>query len=345
MKNDSNNEVELKKVLKAYKTPVDSAIMKILFSSVIKGHQDLIKYQIEMGGKRLRPILAIISCKMMGGEMKNVLYPSAALEILHNYTLIVDDLIDRSELRRGKPTLWKKYGKSVADCVSMSYAASIFDLPANTSSKEKIYYILAKTLKVITDGQILDILFEQGGRQDENYVLKNRYSMVSTKDYYKMAGGKTASLFMSCMEVGGVCANAKEEELKCLKGFGYNLGMAFQIQDDILDIFGEEKKFGKKIGKDVEERKLGNVVMLLAMKDFSAKNKKIFLNILRKDKITNKDIKEGIALIKNTKAFERAVKLEMSYVRKAKNSLAKLPKNKWNKALEDLTDYLVKRKV
>ena len=153
------------------------------------------------------------------------------------------------------------------------------------------------------------------------------------------------SLFQACSEVGGICAKANDRKLKLLKGFGFNLGMAFQIQDDILDIFGDEKKLGKKIGKDIEERKLGNIIILLAMSEFSLKDKKKFLNILRKKRISSKDIKEGIDLIKKTKAQEKAYKLEMNYIKKAKQSLAKLPKNKWNKILVDLTDYLVKRKV
>ncbi len=340
-----NKSKELKNITKSLRKPIDSAIIKILFSSSFKNHHDIIKYQIKIGGKRLRPILTILSCRMMGGEIKDALYPAAALEILHNYTLIVDDIIDHGEIRRKSPTLWKKYGESSANLVSMNYAASIFDLPDNVRNKEKIIKILAKTLKAITDGQILDVLFEQNGRENDAYLVENRYSNVSIRDYYKMINSKTASLFSACMEVGGICANANQDRIRELRKFGYNLGMAFQIQDDILDMFGDEKKFGKKIGKDIEKRKLGNIVILLAMDEFSLKNKKQFLDILRKKRISNKDIREGIGLIKKTNAQNRAYKLEMSYIKKAKQGLASLPKNKWNNILEELTDYLVKRKV
>ncbi len=339
------NKNNIKLILEKTAKRVDPIILKILCSSVFKNHHSVIKHQIEIGGKRLRPILTLLSCRMMGGKTKDALYPAAALEILHNYTLIVDDIIDHSDLRRGRPTVRKKYGVSLANIISMNYAASIFYPLAGVENKERIIRILATTLKTITSGQILDILFEQGGRDNEKYIVKNRYHRISLNDYFGMIGKKTASLTSACAEIGGICANASDKEIKILKNFGYNLGMAFQIQDDILDIFGDEKKFGKKIGKDIEERKLGNIVILLAMDEFSLKNKKQFLSILRKRKISNKDIKEGIGLIKKTNAQSRAYKLEINYVKKAKQSLARLPKNKWNDILSELTDYLVERKA
>ncbi len=339
MKND------IKLILAKTAKIIDSVVLKILCSSVYRKHHKIIKHQIEIGGKRLRPVLAILSCRMMGGATKDALYPAAALEILHNYTLIVDDIIDHSDFRRGQPTVCKKYGRSIAESISISYAASIFDIADKRGNVQKCYPVFAKTLKMMADGEIFDILFEQGGRDDEKYIVKNRYRQISLNDYFGMIGKKTAGLTGACAEVGGVCANASAKEIKLLKSFGYNLGMAFQIQDDILDIFGDEKKFGKKIGKDIEERKLGNITILLAMDEFSLKDKKRFLNILRKKKISGKDIKEGIGLIKKTSAQSDAYKLEMNYIKKAKQSLANLPKNKWNDILNELTDYLVERRV
>lgn len=339
-----NKRGDIKTVLNEIAKKVDPEIEKILCSSVLKKHQRIIKYQMSSGGKRLRPALAVLCCNMTGGKTKDVLSAAALLEILHNYTLIVDDIIDHSELRRNKPTVWKKYGKSIAECISMDYAASIFDAPKFKNSEE-VYQVLARALKEIADGQILDILFEQGGREDEDYLTKNRYKEVSIKDYYSMISKKTASLFRACCEIGGICAGAKSRELELLKNFGFNLGMAFQIQDDILDMFGDEKDFGKQIKKDIVERKLGNIVILLAMKEFSPEEKKKFLNILRKKKITDTDVKRGLSLIKKTKVREKAIKLEMNFTKKAEQSLAVLPQNKWNKVLQELTKFLVTRKV
>ncbi len=105
---------------------VDPIIKKILILNVDRKFQELVKYPISAGGKRLRPALAIFSCQLLGGKLKDVLYPAAALEILHNYTLIIDDMIDNSILRRGKKTCWAKFGQSMAQCVGIDFAASIF---------------------------------------------------------------------------------------------------------------------------------------------------------------------------------------------------------------------------
>ena len=334
-----NLQTTQKKIAKS----VDSAIKEIIIQSVSKKHHDIIKYTIGVGGKRLRPVLAIICCQMMGGSMRDSLYPAAALEILHNYTLIVDDIIDHSEFRRKKPTAWKKFGNSIAECIAVSYAASIFDIANKCKNLQRCNSTLTKALKTVADGEILDILFEQSGREDEKYVTKNRYLQITLRDYNEMAMKKTASLFSACAEIGGICANATEGKIKLLKDFGHNIGIAFQIQDDILDIYGDERKTGKKVGRDLIERKMGNIVILLAMKEFSLTEKKNFLSILRKKKISNQDIKKGVNLIKKTEALDNAHKLGIKYIRKAKLSLAKLPQNKWNKLLGELSDYLVKR--
>jgi geranylgeranyl diphosphate synthase type I len=334
-----------KKIYQEIVKAVEKAIMKILLYSVDKKYHNLIRYQIACGGKRLRPVLAILAARMMGGRDKDILYPAAALEILHNYTIIIDDIIDSGKLRRGKPTAIKQFGPRITECVAIDYVASVFDMPKEQSSKEKIYQTLIKTLKAMVNGQIYDILFEQGCMESEEYVIKNRYSQISLKDYFEMVKKKTASLFESCAEIGGICANAPLERMKILKDFGRNLGIAFQIQDDILDIFGEERKFGKKIGKDILERKLGNIVILLAMGEFNLKNKAKFLNILRKRKIGINDLTGAINLIDKTGAFKKAQKLEIGYIKKAKKNLSALPQNKWNKILEELVDYLADRKT
>lgn len=336
---------DIKFILEDISKTVEPAINGILTSGVHKKFHNIVKYQIEAGGKRLRPALAILAGKMMGARDKDILYPAAALEILHNYTLILDDIIDHGKLRRGKPTVWKRFGRSTADNISMAYAASIFDLPINQKRKLEIDKILAKALKAVTNGQIFDVLFEQGGRSEESYVVKNRYSQISQKDYFVMVNQKTASLIEACCEIGGVCANAKRKEIKILKNFGRNLGVAFQIQDDILDIFGDEKKFGKKIGKDIMERKLGNIVILLAMNEFNLKDKSKFIKILRKKRVENGDLKEAINFINKTSAQKKAQKLEMDYIKKAKKDLAVLPQNQWNKILGELVDFLATRKA
>jgi geranylgeranyl diphosphate synthase type I len=342
---ESKRRKEFDLFLKDVAEKIDLADRKLLEMDIDNKFRELINYQNSTGGKRLRPALTIISSKIFGGKTKDVLLPAAGLEILHNCTLIIDDIIDHSRLRRNKPTTWTKFGKSIAECVGLGYAASSF--ASIVYSKEKaarLVKIFSKAMKVIMmNGEIYDILFEQKGRDDEHYITENRYSKVDEEAYYNMAGKKTAELFRACCEVGGVCAEAKEKKIKILKEYGFNLGLAFQIRDDILDIFGEEKKFGKKIGKDIEERKLGNIVILFALQELQKSEKNKILDIFRKKEIKNKDIKEVIKIVKTTDSRRRAEKLANKFLNEVKKRLKFLPQNKWNYFLWLFADFVVQR--
>jgi geranylgeranyl diphosphate synthase type I len=322
---------------------VDPAINELLDLYVSRKRQRLVRYQISTGGKRLRPALAILSARLFGGKTKDVLYPAAGLEILHNYSLIIDDIIDNSSLRRGNPTVWVKFGKSIAQCVAADYSAAVFQAANRSKNVKRISEVFARTIKSIINGEILDILFEQAGREDELYVAQNRYTNVSERDYLEMVSQKTVVLFQACCEVGGLCAGASAKEIKALRDYGFDLGMAFQISDDILDIFGSESKFGKKIGKDIEERKLGNIIIYFATQEFSSKEKKDFRRLLCKNRIIQEDIKKAMNLIQKTQAKTRALNYGKKFIERAKRSLDFLPKNKYNSILEGIADLVMKR--
>ena len=131
----NNESQQLKKFLISFKKQIDPVITGILKNSLDKQFSEITSYQVLAGGKRLRPALALLSCLSVGGKQEDVLMASAGLEILHNYTLIIDDIIDHSELRRNKPTTWAKYGKSIAECVSIYYGASVFEAAAISDRK------------------------------------------------------------------------------------------------------------------------------------------------------------------------------------------------------------------
>lgn len=322
---------------------IDPVIEELLNFYVDEKNRELINYQIFTGGKRLRPVLAIISCKLLGGEIKDVLYVAAGLEIIHNYSLIVDDIIDNSILRRGKPTCWFKFGKSFAQCVAITYSAALFQAANRSKEPLKISELFAKTVKKIIDGEILDILFEVTGREGEPYFLKNRYLKITEKDYFEMISKKTATLFQTSCQVGGILAGAKKRKIEALGNYGFNLGLAFQIRDDILDIFGKEKSFQKEIGKDIIERKKGNIVILFTLKKLSSVDKKRFLAIMKKNKITKKDVSEAMKLIRKTDSYQKAYQLGKDFIKKAKDNLNFLPKNKWNDILKKFADFTMKR--
>lgn len=334
---------ELDLIVKKINQKLEPVIQEILCLYVDEERKKLVNYQVSVDGKRIRSVLAVLSYNALGGKTRDILYPAAGLEILHNYSLIIDDIIDDSELRRGEPTAWAKFGKSIIQCIGIDYSAAIFQAANRSKNSEKISEIFAKTMKIIVDGEIMDILFEQTGRENEPYIQNSRYEQITEKDYFEMVSKKTAVLFQASCEIGGICANANETQANALRNYGFNLGIAFQIKDDILDIFGEQKKFGKKIGQDIKERKRGNIVILLALKELISDDRNKFLEIIKKPQISEKNIKQAIDLINASNARKSAYELGQSFIDKAKKNLELLPQNKWNNFLSHTADFAITR--
>jgi geranylgeranyl diphosphate synthase type I len=323
---------------------VDPIIKEVLSLSIDLKRHRLVNYQMLTGGKRLRPALTIASCLACNGAVQDALYPAAGLEILHNCSLIYDDIIDHSDLRRGKATVWCRFGKSIAQCVGLDYAAAIFQAASRSHYPLEISEIFADTLKAVVEGEIRDIVLEQWGRDDEKYVVDHRCLIATQEDYLQMVTQKTASLMQASCEVGAICAGARKDRREALREYGFNLGIAFQIRDDILDIFGEEQEFGKTIGKDIEGRKLGNIVVLYSLEEVDSSREQGELSaILRKNHIEPRDIETAVTLIDKTRAREKSLLLEKEYLDKAKRSLNGLAKNKWNDLLVRIADFVVGR--
>ena len=314
------------------KQKVDPIIKKMLAQGVRTQTRELLHYQIITGGKRLRPALAITSCLACGGKLKDALYPAAALEILHTYTLIIDDIIDNSPTRRGKPTTWKKFGRSFAECAGLDYGAAILQTVLGTKQPNEIGTILANTWKEIIDGEILDILYEQSSKHQEPFARLNRKTTISFREYQEMIGHKTASLFRASCEIGAIAAQAPQKENEALKTYGWNFGLAFQISDDILDLYGTNT--GKPRGQDIREHKLGNIVILLALRDLPHKQQNHLRNILKKGTPQNKDLNEAIALIQQSSAKQKAFQLLSLHTKKAQQALCQLPASPHRSTLE-----------
>jgi len=322
---------------------VEPKIKEVLELNLDSDLKKEINYQISSGGKRIRPIFLLTSCLLFNGRIKDALYPAAGIEILHNYSLIIDDIIDNSFIRRNKPTVWNKYGKDIAQCLAIAYAASIFQAALLSKKPELISNIFALTIKKITEGEVLDILYERSGREKEPYITQKRYSKITKNDYLKMIGKKTAVLFSASCQVGAFLTKATKKQISLISDYGFNVGLSFQIQDDILDIFGKERSLGKEIGKDIKERKGGNIVILLALEELNSKDRKELSLILKRKKMTSKDVSRAIELIKKTKARDKASLMAKRYIIKAKGCLESLPNNKWNQKLALFADFMILR--
>lgn len=337
-------EVNLSETLSLIRNSVEPVIRQILTDSVETKNIELILYQNETGGKRIRPALVVLCGQLFGGNLDDLLFPAASIEVLHNSTLILDDIIDRSEFRREIPTTWKKYGTSFAQCTTFTYLASVFGDLANVKNGPQLVNLYSKTLKTIVDGEIKDILFERSGREDEEYAVENRYEFISKDDYFEMVGQKTASLLKACCQAGAISAGADDMQIQTIGDFGYNLGVAFQIRDDILDIFGDEKEFGKQIGKDIIEKKMGNYLILSALEKLGVEEMAVIVDLLEsRDEITEEQVAKITYLINQTDAKADAEDAENLYIQKALESLEKLPQNDNTESLRQLAQYVVAR--
>ncbi|MEZ0345142.1 MAG: polyprenyl synthetase family protein [Infirmifilum sp.] len=329
-------------ILVEYGKKIDHVMEKYLLKNANPSFSEAVLYPIKIGGKRVRPALTIISALALGGKEEDAYPAAAAVELAHNYSLILDDIIDHSEVRRGFPTVWKKYGLSTAILVAVHYRESISDALLDTRDPKLFHEIMTRTIKLLTDGERLDILFEQSGRDDEPYIVANRYRRVSVGQYLEMIEKKTGVLIeTSCLFGGLSVENVDENYLEALKTYGKNIGLAFQVSDDIIDIFGEETKTGKKVGGDIKEHKLGNLVVLLALEELG-ENSTLY-KILSKSEVSWSEVEETVREIKNTQALRKAEELRSEYISRALIALEKLPESKYREMLKELAIFIEKR--
>ena len=197
-------------------------------------------YTIGNGGKRMRPVLVLLGCKLFSEDISNAIHPALGIELFHNFTLIHDDIMDEAPVRRGKPSVYQKWGRNVAILSGDAVFIKAYQELMQTDQKvlAPILNLFNKTALEICEGQQLDMDFED--RDD-----------VSIDEYLNMIKLKTAVLLASSLKVGAWTGGASEEQAQKLYDFGLNCGIAFQLQDDILDVFGESEKVGKQKGGDI----------------------------------------------------------------------------------------------
>ncbi|MFZ4572134.1 MAG: polyprenyl synthetase family protein [Bacteroidales bacterium] len=205
---------------------------------------DPIKYMMDLGGKRLRPLLTLLSCDMFGGSIQDALAPSMGLELFHNFTLLHDDIMDQAPIRRGKETVYKKWNTNSAILSGDTLFVMAYELVTKTTPAllPQVLELFNDTARKVCEGQQYDMDYE-------------KLHDVSIPDYIQMIRLKTAVLISCSLKLGAIIASAPDEEADMIYAFGENLGLAFQLQDDYLDVFGDVDKFGKEIGNDIVTNK------------------------------------------------------------------------------------------
>ena len=312
---------------------INHEIAKLNWEREPKGLYAPIAYTMAAGGKRVRPQLAMIACGIFGGNEQEVAPAAMALEVFHNFTLLHDDVMDKAEVRRGRPTVHIQWNENTAilsgDQMMIEAYKLLAEVPAD--KLHKVLHLFNKMATEICEGQQYDVDFES---QDD----------VSIEAYLHMIRLKTSVLLATALQIGAYMAGADEQQQDALYQFGINVGLAFQIQDDILDVWGDPKTFGKAVGGDISCNKKTYVYLTaqqLADAELAEELHQWYGSVLD-------DNTEKIAAVKgifeqlNVRAACEAVVED--YTQKALLILDTLPQNAATEQLRQLANKLNTRK-
>lgn len=321
-----------------YGPEIEHALRKYVSEGLPEEFRDEFLYFIETGGKRLRPMITLLFAEATGGDWRTAIPAAAAVELIHNYSLIFDDIIDRADVRRGKPTVRKAFGDSAAILIGIWYREAIERALLDTPDPPRFAAMASEAIRAIDIGELYDILMERAGRSDPLFISK-RLRQVTLEKYFEMVRLKTGALMGLAAAFGAASSGAPNRLVETARRFGEYLGIAFQIVDDVLDIFGKEDEFGKEIGKDIKEHKLGNIVLLLGYERLG----KSVLDILSREVIGAEEVRKLIDELRLSGVREEAMRYAQEFAEKALSELSNLPDSWARDALAELTKFVLVR--
>ena len=259
---------------------VSNKIEKLKYQKEPRELYEPIEYILALGGKRIRPVICLMSCEMFGGKIDKAIYAAIGMEMFHNFTLVHDDIMDDADVRRGKPTVHVNWNdnRALLSGDAMIILANQLMMRVDDHLLRDVMALYNKTGLQVCDGQQLDLNFE-------------KRDSIRMDEYMKMIELKTAVLLAGCLRLGAVIAETSDVNKDLIEEFGWNLGISFQIEDDLLDSFGDFEKFGKSIGGDI----------LI--------NKKTFL-LVKAMEIADKDTRLKIDHWLNLKEFDKSEKVK-----------------------------------
>ncbi|HEY9113915.1 MAG TPA: polyprenyl synthetase family protein [Bacteroidales bacterium] len=281
-----------------------------------------INYTLTLGGKRIRPILTLMACEMYCGDYERALPQSIAIELFHNFTLIHDDIMDNAPIRRGKKTVYKKWDPNIAILSGDTLFALAYHY-AQQADKEilpEILGIFNKTAIEVCEGQQYDLNFEKENK-------------VTVEDYIEMIRLKTAVLFAASLKIGSIIGGASIDEAQNLYDFGLNIGLGFQLQDDLLDTFGDESVFGKKTGGDILTNKKTYLFLKAIERADSSTRDRLIEFYKNKPKDENNKVQEVKSIFSKLRVAEDCTNLIEHYYQEGMNSLNRLTISNENKEL------------
>jgi octaprenyl-diphosphate synthase len=312
----------------------DMARVDALVTARMQSHVSVIPaladHLVRAGGKRLRPLLTVAASRIAGGRGESALKLAAAVEFIHTATLLHDDVVDASQLRRGRTAAHLIWGAPPAVLVGDFLFARAFELMVETGMMNALE-IVARASRVIAEGEVL-----QMSRAHDLELDQTTYLEIIT--------AKTAALFAAAAEAGAVSAEASPASARALRDYGRNLGLAFQLADDALDYGGATEILGKNAGDDFREGK-ATLPLILAVARLPDRERSFFdRTVVRREQAPD-DFRRARELIFATGALDATLNLAADYAAKARAALASFPQNDWREGLEGLADFAVTRRA
>ena len=285
---------------------ISEAVDKLTFPVHPAELYEPISYILSVGGKRMRPALLLMACDLFGGDINEALSPALAIEVFHNFTLMHDDIMDNAPLRRGRVTVHERWNQNVAilsgDVMLIEGYKLMMKVPNHLL--RQILDIFNETAVAVCEGQQIDMDFEQ--RDD-----------VAIDEYIEMIRLKTAVVLGGALKIGALIGGADNKDADLLSSFGEHLGIAFQLQDDILDVYGDPEKFGKQVGGDIISNKK-TYLLIKALELAKDETAELLANIIANKDFVNDDKVQAVTTIYNSLDIRQYAESEMqAYADKA----------------------------
>jgi octaprenyl-diphosphate synthase len=322
----------MEEIVKLIKNDLDQLEVSIdsLLTTRVGFIKDVVHHLIRSGGKRIRPILVIVSSKLCGCETDEPLPYAAIVEFIHTATLLHDDVVDNAQTRRGTATANIVWGNESSVLVGDFLFSKSFDLMVSHQNSE-ILKVMSKATTDLAEGEILEL-------------LKTSDAKTTEDEYFEVIACKTAVLLSAACEVGSILGNVDESRRRALKDYGFHVGMAFQLTDDLLDYTSTNRTLGKDAGRDLKEGKV-TLPLIHALAFSNPEETEIANKILTKPRVTAKDVMTIKGIIDKYRGLEYTATVSGDHIDKAKTALSVFPDSVYKKALIDLADYLLARET
>ena len=326
---------DVKEILGNYSSDIIKTIEDELAVITPSNLQEASIYLTKAGGKMLRPSLSLITAEAVGGKRDNALKAGSAIELIHTFSLIHDDIMDDDDMRRGMPSVHKVWGEDVAILAGDTLFSKAFEIIINSNPEINTPVQINKALATVADacvkiceGQASDMGFE------------DRFD-VTEEEYMEMIFKKTGALIATATKVGAIMGGASDEVIDAMYEYGRLIGLAFQIQDDYLDLASDEETLGKPIGSDIGKGKM-TIIAINGLASAGDDSEKL-LEILKDDNNSQEDIDLAIEILTKCGAIEYARNLALDSVNQAKEVLELLPDSSSKQVLSDIADFVLER--